>query len=281
MTCYLNGRFLPIEEATVPVLDRGFIYGDGIYEVIPVYDRRPFHLPSHLARLARSLAAARIDNPHDDAGWTTLITTLVGHQQAADLSVYLQVTRGAAKRDHAFPKGVAPTVFMMANPLTLPGPEQVARGVAGVTLTDNRWFRCDIKSTSLLGNVLLRQAAVDRGAGESVLLRDGFLTEGSASNLFVVKDGVVATPARSHLILGGITLEVVIDLARTAGIPLEQRDVHESEVRGADEIWLASSTREILAITTLDGQPVGNGAPGPMFQRMYRLFQDHKRAPAP
>ncbi len=277
MTCYLNGRFLPIEEASIPVLDRGFIYGDGVYEVIPVYDREPFHLDRHLARLARSLASVRIANPHDAAEWTTLIRTLIGHHAGTEQSIYLQVTRGVAKRDHAFPKDTPPTVFMMSNPLVTPSPALVASGVAAVTATDNRWFRCDVKSTSLLANVLLRQFAVDHGGAEAVLLRDGFLTEGSSSNIFVVRDGVVATPARSHLMLTGITLDVVADLAVAAGIPFEMRDVHESEVRGADELWLASSTREVLAITTLDGRPVGNGVPGPMFHRLYRLFQDHKR----
>ncbi len=277
MTCYLNGRFLPIEEASIPVLDRGFIYGDGVYEVIPVYDREPFHLDRHLARLARSLASVRIANPHDAAEWTTLIRTLIGHHAGTEQSIYLQVTRGVAKRDHAFPKDTPPTVFMMSNPLVTPSPALVASGVAAVTATDNRWFRCDVKSTSLLANVLLRQFAVDHGGAEAVLLRDGFLTEGSSSNIFVVRDGVVATPARSHLMLTGITLDVVADIAVAAGIPFEMRDVHESEVRGADELWLASSTREVLAITTLDGRPVGNGVPGPMFHRLYRLFQDHKR----
>jgi D-alanine transaminase len=277
MTCYLNGRFLPIEEASIPVLDRGFIYGDGVYEVIPVYGREPFHLDLHLARLARSLASVRISNPHDAAAWETLIRTLIGHHPGTEQSIYLQVTRGVAKRDHAFPKDTPPTVFMMSNPLVTPSPAVVANGVAAVTATDNRWFRCDVKSTSLLANVLLRQFAVDHGGAEAVLLRDGFLTEGSSSNIFVVRDGVVATPSRSHLMLTGITLDVVADIATAGGIPFEMRDVHESEVRSADELWLASSTREVLAITTLDGRPVGNGVPGPMFHRLYRLFQDHKR----
>ncbi len=277
MTCYLNGRFLPIEEASIPVLDRGFIYGDGVYEVIPVYDREPFHLDRHLARLARSLASVRIANPYDVAAWESLIRTLIGHHDDAGQSIYLQVTRGVAKRDHAFPKDTPPTVFMMSNPLVTPSPALVASGVAAVTATDNRWFRCDVKSTSLLANVLLRQFAVDHGGAEAVLLRDGFLTEGSSSNIFVVRDGIVATPSRSHLMLTGVTLDVVADIAVDAGIPFEMRDVHESEVRSADELWLASSTREVLAITTLDGRPVGNGVPGPMFHRLYRLFQDHKR----
>jgi len=190
----------------------------------------------------------------------------------------VQVTRGVAKRDHSFPKGIVPTVFLMSNPLSTPSREQVERGVAAVTATDNRWYRCDIKSTALLANVLLRQFATDQGAAEAVLLRDGFLTEGSAANIFAVKDGVILTPAKSHLLLPGITYDVILDLARSAGLALEQRDVSEAEVRAADELWLTSASREVLAIATLDGRPVGKGVPGPMFRRMYALFQDLKRA---
>lgn len=278
MICHLNGEFLPIADARIPVLDRGFIYGDGVYEVIPVYARRPFRLDGHLARLKRSLAAIRIENPMTDAAWASLVTELVARNEPADQSVYIQVTRGVARRDHSFPKGVEPTVFLMSNPLTVPSKEQVDRGVLAVTATDNRWYRCDIKSTALLANVLLRQFATDQGAAEAVLLRDGFLTEGSAANIFAVQGGVILTPAKSHLLLPGITYDVILELARSAGLPLEQRDVSEAEVRGADELWLTSASREVLAITTLDGRPVGNGAPGPMFRRMYALFQDLKRA---
>lgn len=281
MTCYLNGQFLPLEEARIPVMDRGFIFGDGVYEVIPVYRRQAFHLPGHLARLRRSLDAIRIRNPHDDAEWANLIGRVIAAQDVDEQSLYLQVTRGVARRDHAFPPDTPPTVFMMASPLNLPGPDLVERGVPAVTATDNRWYRCDIKATALLPNVLLRQFAVDHGAAEAVLLRDGFLTEGSASNVFVVHGGRVATPARSHLILSGITYDVIAQLAADGGLPFEQRDVHESEVRTADEIWLASSTREVLAITTLDGRPVGNGRPGPIFRRMFDLFQAHKREVCP
>lgn len=281
MTCYLNGTFLPIEDAKIPVLDRGFIFGDGVYEVIPAYHRQPFRLPDHLRRLARSLDAIRIPNPNDDAGWTAIITELVSRHDAPHQSVYLQVTRGVAKRDHGFPKDSMPTVFLMTNPLSLPSAEAVERGVPAVTATDNRWYRCDIKSTALLANVLLRQFALDQGAVESVLLRNGFLTEGSASNIFVVRDGVIATPPKSHLVLPGITYDVVADLSRMHGFAYEQRDIAEAEVLTADELWLASSTREVLAITTLDGRPVGTGRPGPMFQRMYAAYQAYKREQCP
>jgi len=281
MTCYLNGTFLPLEDAKIPVLDRGFIFGDGVYEVIPVYHRRPFRLPDHLRRLRRSLDAIRIPDPHDDAGWTGIIMELVARHDTPHQSLYLQVTRGVAKRDHGFPKDIVPTVFLMTNALSLPSPEAVERGVPAVTATDNRWYRCDIKSTALLANVLLRQFALDHGAMESVLLRNGFLTEGSASNIFVVQDGIVGTPPKSHLVLPGITYDVVADLSRMHGFAYEQRDIAETEVRAADELWLASSTREVLAITTLDGRPVGTGRPGPMFQRMYAAYQAYKREQCP
>lgn len=286
--CWLNGRFLPIEEASIPVLDRGFIFGDGVYEVIPVYGREPFRLDAHLARLARSLAAVRIANPHDTAAWTALVRELVARQDFADQSIYLQVTRGVAKRDHAFPKDTPPTVFMMANPLVTPPAALVDNGVAAVSATDNRWLRCDVKATALLANVLLKQLAVDAGAAEAVLFRDGpdataprRLTEGSSSNIFVVRDGAIATPKRDHLVLPGITLDVVADLARAAGIPFSERDIDEAEVRAADELWLASSTREVLAITSLDGHPVGNGVPGPMYRRIIALFRQHRRESRP
>ena len=279
MTCYLNGEFLPLEEARIPVLDRGFIFGDGIYEVVPVYDRRPYRLGQHLDRLRRSLAAVRIRDPHDDAGWRRLFAELVARQPHENQSAYLQVTRGVARRDHAFPADAVPTVFMMSNPLNLPAAQLVESGVAAVTATDNRWYRCDIKSTSLLPNVLLRQFAVDHGAAEVVLLRNGFLTEGSASNLFVVKDGRVATPALNHLVLPGISWLAVAELAGEAGIPFEARDVSEAEVRAADEIWLASSTREVLAISTLDGRPVGTGRPGPVFRRIHAAFVADRQRP--
>lgn len=277
MICYLNGEFLPLAEAKIPVLDRGFIFGDGVYEVVPVYDRTPLRLDGHLARLQRSLDAIRIRNPYTAARWTALIGELVAKHETADQSVYVHVTRGVAKRDHAFPKDLAPTVFMMSNPLSTPSAEQVERGVAAVTGTDNRWFRCDIKSTALLANVLLRQLAIDAGAAETVLLRDGFLTEGSAANIFVVKDGIIRMPPKSHLILPGITYDFIVELATGAGLPCEPSDVSETELRAADELWLTSATREVLAITSLDGRPVGKGVPGPIFRRMHALYQAQKR----
>jgi D-alanine transaminase len=274
---FLNGEFMPVEEAKVPVLDRGFIFGDGVYELVPVYSRVPFRLGEHLERLERSLAEVRIKNPYPRAQWADIVHKLVGHQPFADQGVYFQVTRGVAKRDHAFPKGVEPTVFMMSNPLVTPAKELVERGAAAVSAADFRWQRCDIKSISLIGNCLLRQLSADAGAAETILFRDGKLTEASASNVFIVKRGVIQSPPKSNLILPGITYDVVVELARGAGLPLEFGDVTEAQTRGADEIWVTSSSKEVLAIVTLDGKPVGEGKPGPVFRRMYALYQDFKQ----
>ena len=279
-TVYLNGQFLPIGEAKISVLDRGFIYGDGVYEVVPVYGRRPFRMSQHLKRLQYSLDGIRLANPHTDAQWQLAIGELIERQPFADQAVYLQVTRGVAKRDHAFPKGVAPTVFMMSNPLVLPSPGQVERGVAVVTAQDNRWLRCDLKTTSLLGNVLMRQLAVDRDAVETVMFRDGHLTEASASNVLIVHDGVVVAPPKDNLILPGITYDATLEVAGRAGVPLDVRAVTHAEALGADEMWLSSSTKEVLAITTVDGRPFGGGKPGPVFRRVYAAFQQAKAGAA-
>ena len=274
---FLNGRFVPVEQATVSVLDRGFIFGDGVYELVPVYSRVPFRIDEHLARLERSLAAVRIRNPYSRAEWRDIILQLVAKQSFEDQGVYFQVTRGVAKRDHAFPKDAAPTVFIMANPLVNPPQEQLERGAAAVSARDDRWLHCDIKSISLVGNVLLRQHSADVGAAETILFRDGKLTEASASNVFVVSRGVIQSPPKSNLILPGITYDVIVELAQGAGLPLEFRDLGEAEVRAADELWVTSSSKEVLAIVTLDGEPVGEGRPGPLFRRIHQLYQDFKQ----
>ncbi len=274
---YLNGEFMPLEEARIPVLDRGFIFGDGVYEVIPVYSRHPFRLVEHLKRLQRSLDGIRLPNPLTDAEWTKLMHDIVARNQGDDQSVYLQVTRGVAKRAHEFPQGVKPTVFLMSGPLVTPPREQVEHGVACVTAADFRWLKCDIKSVSLLGNCLLKQLAVDAGAAEVVLFRDGYLTEASASNVFVVRNGALLAPPKDHLILPGITYDVVLELAAANKISLEVREVSEHEVRTAQEIWITSSTKEVLAVTTLDGCEVGEGKPGVLFRRVHALYQDFKQ----
>ena len=275
---YLDGRYLPLAEAKVSVLDRGFLFGDGIYEVIPVYSRRPFRLAEHLARLDASLAGIRMANPHSMDEWAGLIAGLVAQHATDDQSIYLQVTRGPmAARRHVFPATMQPTVFMMSEPLSTPPAEQRQRGVTAVSAVDFRWLRCDLKATSLLANCLLRQLAVDAGCLETILFRDGFLTEGAASSIFVVSGGRLLAPAKSHLILPGITYDIVLELAASHGLTTELRPIGELEVRAADELWLVSSTKEVLPIVSLDRAPVGSGRPGPVFARMYDWYQDFKR----
>jgi D-alanine transaminase len=279
MTVYLNGKFLPLGEATVSVLDRGFIYGDGVYEVVPVYNRQPYRLGPHLARLQRSLDGIRLANPHRDPEWEAILHDLIARQPFDDQGVYLQVTRGAAKRDHAFPPDAIPTVFMMSNPLPVLSREQIEGGVAVVTAADERWLRCDLKTISLLGNVLARQFAVDRGAVETVMFRDGFLSEASASNVLIVKSGTIVAPPKDNLILPGITYDAALELAREGGLPFAIRAIAKEEALAADEMWLSSSTKEVLAVTTLDGKPFAGGKPGPVYRRMYGLFQASKPKP--
>ena len=274
--CYLNGEFLPLDQAKISVLDRGFIFGDAIYEVIPVYRRKPLRLAAHLARLQRSLDEIRITSPHSDGEWAGLIGDLVNYSEHDDQAVYLQVSRGVAKREFGLLQGVEPTVFMLSSPFVSPPQQQLDNGVAAVSQADFRWLRCDIKSTSLLGANILRQFANDAGGAECVLFRDGYLTEGSSSNIFVVRNGVLVTPPKSRLTLPGITYELLLELALANGVPTQVRDVAESEVKAADELMLSASLRELLAITQLDGKPVGDGKPGEVFRRLYELFQAYK-----
>ena len=273
---HFNGKLLPLDQISISPLDRGFIFGDGVYEVIPVYNGVPLRAREHFERLQRSMDEIKLQNPHTVEDWMKLTAELLRHHPG-DQAVYIQVTRGAPqKRDHVIPKGLQPTVFMMANPMSTPSREAVENGVACVTAPDFRWEKCHVKSTSLLGNVLARQISVEAGATETILFRDGKLTEASSSNVFVVKNGVVAAPPRDNLILMGITYDLVMQLGRDGSVKLEQRPVTEAEVRSADEIWLSSSTKEVLAVTTLDGKPVGSGKPGPVFKRMHQLYQEHK-----
>jgi D-alanine transaminase len=273
---HFNGKLLPLDQISISPLDRGFIFGDGVYEVIPVYNGVPLRAREHFERLQRSMDEIGLQNPHGVDEWMKITQELLRHHPG-DQAVYIQVTRGAPqKRDHVIPKGLQPTVFMMSNPMTTPSREAVENGVACVTSRDFRWEKCHVKSTSLLGNVLARQISADAGATETILFRDGKLTEASSSNVFVVKNGVVSAPLRDNLILMGITYDLVMQLAREGAVKLEQRAVSEAEVRAADEIWLSSSTKEVLAVTTLDGKPVGSGKPGPAFRRMHQLYQEHK-----
>jgi D-alanine transaminase len=273
---YLNGEFVALDNARISVLDRGFIYGDGVYEVVPIYGRQPFRMPQHLRRLQYSLDGIRLANPHTEKQWDTLIHELAAKQPFPDQALYLQVTRGVAKRDHSFPPGVPPTVFMMSNPLPLPSREQIEDGVAVVTAEDNRWHRCDLKTTSLVANVLMRQLAVDHNAVETIMFRNGYLTEASASNVLIVKHGTVLAPPKDHLILPGITYDATLEVARDAGIPVEVRKVTGAEALAAEEMWLSSSTKEVLAVTRVDGAPFGDGVPGPVFRKVWQAFQDKK-----
>lgn len=272
---FLNGQFMPIEKACISVLDRGFIFGDGVYEVIPVYSRRPFRLVEHLHRLQHSLDGIQLKNPYANEEWRKLIEQIIARNNGEDQSVYLHITRGVAKRDHPFPD-VPPTIFMMSNPLLPPSPEFLESGVVAVTASDNRWVRCDIKSISLLPNVLLRQIAVDAGASETILIRDGYLTEGSASNIFIVKDQVLLAPPKSHLMLPGITYDVMLELAADSNVIHEVREVTEDELFSAEEIMLTSSTREVMPVTRLNDKPVGTGKPGAKFIHLHQLYQQYK-----
>jgi D-alanine transaminase len=276
-----HAEMVPLSEARIPVLDRGFIFGDGVYEVVPIYDGRPFRIDHHLARLARSLKAIDIANPYALDAWKSRIDALVDAYERShgvrDQMVYMQVTRGVAKRGHAFPKGIEPTVFMMTNPLVLPSAEVREHGVVAVTQKDNRWLRCDIKSVSLLGNVLMAEHAASRGATETIMFRDGFLTEGSSSNAWVVRGGVLFAPPKDNRILEGIRYGLIEEIARATGVPFEIRPLAEAEVRSADELMLSSATKEIVPVVDLDGVAVGDGKPGPVFRRLYDGYQDVKR----
>jgi len=278
--CHLNGQTLPLREAKVSVLDRGFIFGDGVYEVIPVYGRRLFRFEEHMARLARSLGKLRIANPHSGDGWLALVRELVAAQPADDQLVYLEITRGVALRDHVMPEGLTPTVFGMTSAMKPPSAEMRHHGVTCITARDFRWERGDIKSVSLLGNVLARQISADHGAAETVMFRDGWLTEASASNVWVVHEGALLGPPKSDEVLEGIRYDLLKELCEEVGIAYNLRAITESDVRAADELMLSSATKEVLAITKLDGDLVGHGAmrgkPGPVYARLYEAYQRAK-----
>lgn len=269
---YLNGSYLPLNDAKVSVMDRGFLFGDGVYEVIPVYGGRPLRLKGHLRRLDQSLSGIRMVSPLSDDEWAQVFGRLIHGTE--DQYIYLQVTRGAAsKRDHAIPEGVQPTVFAMCSPIA-PIPVE---GISAVTVEDIRWHWCHIKAITLLSNVLLRQEAVDRGAAEAILVRGDRVTEGAASNIFIVKNGVIITPPKSNELLPGITRDLVLELALERDFAAEERNFSLAELRAADEIWMTSSTREILPVIELDGSTVGNGQPGPVWQRMQAVYQAYKQ----
>ncbi len=270
---YLNGEYLPLSEAKISVLDRGFLFGDGIYEVIPAYFGQLFCLEAHLQRLNNSLNAIRLPLALNTQQWLDILQPLLVEGDAQ--YIYLQITRGVAdKRDHAFPEHCKPAVFAMCSAIA-PFPRE--NGVQAITLDDMRWQLCSIKATTLLANILLRQEAVDQACAEAILLKEGYATEGAASNVFAVVDDILITPANSNEILPGITRDVIIDLAKVNGISMRVGLILEADLRRASEIWLTSSTREILPVITLDNKPVGDGQVGPVWKTMQKLFQEYKR----
>ena len=275
---YLNGKFIPSESARISVFDRGFVFGDGVYEVIPVYGGRPFRLSHHLQRLDASLAAVRISNPMTAREWEDIFRELAGEHGSVDQSIYLELTRGVAPRDHAFPAGIAATVFAYAQPLSYPDPEHIEAGVRAITVPDIRWSRCDIKAIALLANVLMRQKAIENGCAEAILIRDDRVTEGAASNIFIVSGGVLSTPGKGPYILPGITRDLIIELAHRNNIPCVEKEIHKPQLFSADEVWLTSSTKEILPIVRIDDRDIASGRPGPMHSRLHALYQDYKHA---
>jgi D-alanine transaminase len=284
LPCYLNGQFSPIAEAKVSVLDRGFIFGDGVYEVVPAYRGRPFRLKQHLARMNRSLAEIRLPNPLSEAAWIALISDLLlryaQHMQTAvsetDQLVYIQITRGVAPRDHVMPSHPVPTVFAMSNMLKPASAMDRALGVACTSAVDFRWQKAHIKSTSLLGSVLARQISADEGTAETIMFKDGFLSEAAASNVWVVRDGVLMGPPKDNLVLQGIRYDLLAELCASAGIAYQLGPITEAEVRAADEVLLSSATKEVLPVRQLDGRPIGSGAPGPVYHALYAAYQTAK-----
>lgn len=282
-TCYLNGAFGPLAEARISPLDRGFLFADGVYEVIPVHRGRPFRLREHLRRLDDSLAAIRLGNPHRDDEWLAILQRLAAAAGATELLLYVQVTRGAeAARNHLFPRAAAPTVFAFASPYPAPAAAVLERGLAAVTLEDIRWSRCDVKSIALLANVLLRQEAADRGADEALLVRDGLLLEGSSSTVLLCVGGTLVTPPNGHDILPGTSRDAVLELAE-GWLPSQVCPLEARELESCDEVWIASAGRGVLPVTRVDGEPVGSGLPGPLWREMYARLQRHldELAPTP
>ena len=272
-TVFLNGAYLPISQAKISVLDRGFVFGDGVYEVIPAYGGHLFRFDEHMHRLQNSLDGIRLSNPYHHAEWQNILTTLLKANGKDDQSVYLQLTRGVAPRDHSFPQAIPPTVFAMANPLPKTDQGLLSKGVEAISLPDSRWQHCNIKSIALLANILLRQQAMDEQAMEAILIRDGLVTEGTASNVFIVKQRIIKTPIKDNHLLPGITRDLVVELAHAHGLTCKETTVSEAELIQADEIWLSSSTKEILPVTRLNHQVVGSAIPGPVWQKMYTIFQ--------
>lgn len=273
---YLNGEYLPLNEAKISVLDRGFIFGDGVYEVIPSYGSKALRFEHHMQRLQNSLDAVRIKNPLSNSQWKVIIDKLIADTDSEDQYIYLHITRGVASRDHQFPDEVEPTVFVMSSILHAVRPELLKSGVSAITLDDIRWQYCNIKAIALLPNILLRQQAVDKGAIEAILIRNGNITEGAASNIFIVKNGTIKTPPKDNKLLPGITRDLIVEIAKKHNMPIEEISISEHEFLEADEIWLTSSTKEILPVTKINEHSVGKGQPGVIWHDMYQKYQEYK-----
>ena len=274
---FLNGQFLPKDEAKISVLDRGFLFADGIYEVIPAYAGKLFRLPEHLQRLNNSLQAIRMPPVMSDQQWADILNQLVSPHSQSDQSVYIQVTRGAQQnRDHKLPEDYQPTIFAMCQEIAPASLDIIAKGIQAITLDDIRWSWCHIKSVALLGNILLKQQAADQQCAEAILIKDGFATEGSASNLFIVNNQQLITPPKDHKLLPGITRDLVLELAKKHGLKCVERDIAEQELVTADEIWLTSSTREIMPVIELNKRVIGSGEPGPLWHIMSAKFSEFK-----
>ncbi len=276
--CFLNGNYIPLKDAKVSVLDRGFIFADGIYEVIPAFAGKPFRLEQHLKRLHDNLTAIKINNPYSNKQWQVIFTNLISKNNYpdTDCSVYLQVTRGVAKRDHVFPDDSTATIFAMINPLLPANPDILARGLSVIIREDIRWQYCNIKSISLLGNIILKQEAAENNADEAILVRNGNVTEGAASNVFIVKNNVIKTPPKDKKLLPGITRDLIVEIANQQGLNCIEENITEDELLTADEVWLTSSTKEVAPVCFIEKKPVATGTPGQHWAKMYQLFQEYK-----
>jgi len=278
MIIYLNGEFLPLAKACISPLDRGFLFGDGVYEVIPAYNNTLFRINEHLDRLQNSLDAIRLKNPHSTEQWIDILSQLIGHQAQRNHSIYLQVTRGAdTKRDHSIPPSPVPTVFIMSTPLLVEPADTEPGGVCVITQPDIRWEYCNIKATTLLANILQRQTAIDNNCAETLLVRNGLVMEGAASNVFIVTNETIQTPPKSSLLLPGITRDLVLEIASQGGLPTSESDITVEDLFNADEVWITSSTKEVLPVTRIDDRVVGTGKPGPVWKEVTGLYQDYKK----
>ena len=275
---YLNGEYLPVDKACVSVLDRGFLFGDGVYEVIPVYGLNLLRIDEHLQRLQNSLSRITLDNPLDDAEWKNVFNSLLDKNPGDDRAIYLQITRGAYPvRDLKIQKKTEPTIFIMVLKMNPVDVKDLQKGMKTVTIDDFRWHACDIKSVSLVANVMMREQAAQADVTDAILVRDGHVTEGTASNVFIVKNGVLVTPPTSKHLLPGITRDLVLELARANGVKCEVRNIQQAELNTADEIWMTSSTREIAPVLLLNGEPVGDASIGPLWKKMIGIYQDYKQ----